>query len=43
MKNVFAYLEGKTVIVVSHRLLPFSLFDQTLRLEGGKFCCVEEL
>ena len=24
MKNVFAYLEGKTVIVVSHRLLPFS-------------------
>lgn len=43
IQDIFAYLKGKTIIVISHRTLPLSLFEQALKLEGGKFYHVKKL
>ena len=39
LKNIFSYLNGKTVIVISHRLQHLELYDKKYRLEKG---CVHE-
>ena len=36
LKNIFKYLEGKTVIIISHRFNNKDLFDRRIKLEGGK-------
>ncbi len=35
LKNIFSYLENKTVIVISHRLQHLELYDVRYRLEKG--------
>lgn len=35
LKNIFSYLDGKTVIVISHRLQHLELYDKKYRLEEG--------
>lgn len=35
LKNIFSYLEGKTIIVISHRLQHLELYDKKYRLEKG--------
>ena len=36
LKNIFEYLEKKTVIVISHRFNNKKVFDRVLKLEGGE-------
>ncbi len=36
LKNIFRYLKNKTIIVISHRFNNQNLFDQVIKLEGGK-------
>ena len=35
LQNIFSYLREKTVIIISHRLNHFELYDYRYRLEGG--------
>lgn len=35
LKNIFSYLDGKTIIVISHRLQHLELYDKKYRLEKG--------
>lgn len=35
LKNIFSYLKGKTVIIISHRLQHLELYDKRYRLEKG--------
>lgn len=35
LENIFKYLEGKTIIVISHRFNNKKLFDRVLRIESG--------
>ncbi len=35
LKNIFSYLEDKTVIVISHRLQHLNLYDKKYRLQKG--------
>ncbi len=43
LRNIFSYLEGKTIIVISHRFREQELFDRILKLEDGKINEVEKL
>lgn len=43
LKNIFRYLEGKTIIVIAHRFSEQKLFDRILKLEDGKINEVKEL
>ena len=36
LENIFTYLEGKTIIVISHRFHNKKLFDRILKIENGK-------
>ncbi|MBR2828905.1 MAG: ATP-binding cassette domain-containing protein [Bacilli bacterium] len=36
LENIFNYLEGKTIIVISHRFHNKKLFDRVLKIENGK-------
>lgn len=43
LKDIFAYLEDKTIIVISHRFNQQKLFDKILKLEKGRVCEVSKL
>ena len=43
LKDIFAYLEDKTVIVISHRFNQQKLFDKILKLEKGRVFEVSKL
>lgn len=36
IKNILSYLDNKTVIIISHNMNNYALFDKVLKLEGGK-------
>lgn len=43
LKRIFQYLEGRTIIVISHRFSEQKLFDRILKLEDGAINEVKEL
>ena len=43
LKNLFKYLENKTVIIISHRFNNSDLFNRVIKLEGGKIIENKEL
>ena len=43
MRKIFNYLEGKTIIVISHRFSEQKMFNRILKLEDGKICEVKKL
>lgn len=43
MQKIFKYLEGKTIIVISHRFKEQKLFGRILKLEDGKINEVKKL
>ncbi len=43
LKDIFNYLEGKTIIVISHRFSEQKLYDRILKLEDGGISEVKEL
>lgn len=43
MRKIFNYLEGKTIIVISHRFSEQKMFNRIFKLEDGKICEVKKL
>lgn len=43
LKDIFKYLEGKTIIVISHRFSEQKLYDRILKLENGGISETKEL
>ena len=41
LKNIFKYLKGKTIIVISHRFDNSDLFDKKIKVEKGVYECYD--
>ena len=41
LKNIFKYLKGKTIIVISHRFDNSNLFDKKIKVEKGVYECYD--
>ena len=43
INEIFLYLKDKTIIMISHNIDSFNIFDKVLKLDGGRVCEIKKI